>query len=807
MADDAGALLVRSGLVTASALEDARARVDAQGGTLGEQLVAADVLSDDALTEFYTSRLLVPRVNPNLLARLPASVVGAIPAEMAIELRAVPVSLDADGNLTVAMGDPSDRHAADEIALASGRYVVRAVATQLQLAWCLAHYYGHVTALCQRLLQTSANEPAVRRAVEASAARPRLRGATGQIAAARRHAIVPGAVAAEPAIGAAASPAADVDPPTPPEPRAHRDTLQEEPVEAAIPTARARSVSGEIRVPSRRASSIKPPLDDGELVEVAPELSEPTITIEAGEPADEPLADEPTGRTRPAPRRRRAVKSDPPELAARAGEVDITTGRIAKVELDDEPRVVVAPEVSGIREVSGELVIARTPRNISVEAAEESSAVVIHEQMPIESQPILLDRRRPSEPPTAGAPLAPRASAAAPDGDDVVVLASRKTAARPATRPERRTQIGIGANAATTRGPDDTPVDAPVDDDPTRIDQPVAPTIDDGSSSDVLAAPPSPITDDDTSPHIAPPSARAAEPKPSGKVILDHVVARAPSDDDDDDDELAAKFVPRGSATRVMSALELDDAIPQRRAEPVPAHLARHVDYDPVDDGWGPPGTTIPPPLLGAIPGSVTPARGVFPIANPDSAPLVIAPPSPPEQRAVTSEPSGGRSEVVARALEDAMARTLDLIRTLEHAVDRDEVVAVMIAHLGESHRRAGFFAVRAGELTLFEMRPRPAVLPFATLRLDRPSTLQDVVGTRLPYRGPMDDDASQMFMATALGACPPEILLVPVSLRERVVGVLFGEQRAKHTFDDQLALAARAAGSALERILKSKRG
>jgi len=56
------------------------------------------------------------------------------------------------------------------------------------------------------------------------------------------------------------------------------------------------------------------------------------------------------------------------------------------------------------------------------------------------------------------------------------------------------------------------------------------------------------------------------------------------------------------------------------------------------------------------------------------------------------------------------------------------------------------------------------------------------------------------------VGACPPEILLVPITIRERVVGVLFGEHRLRHTFDDQLALAARAAGMSLERILRSKR-
>src|SRR2546423_1654733 len=159
VADDAGALLVRSGLVSAGSLDDARAKVAENGGTLGEQLVASGSVADDALTDFYKSRLLVPQVNPNTLARLPAKVVAVIPSDMAIELRAIPVSLDKENNLTVAMSDPSDRHAVDEIAFFTSAYVVRAVATQMQIAWCLAHYYGHVTLLGQRLLQPNAQPP------------------------------------------------------------------------------------------------------------------------------------------------------------------------------------------------------------------------------------------------------------------------------------------------------------------------------------------------------------------------------------------------------------------------------------------------------------------------------------------------------------------------------------------------------------------------------------------------------------------------------------------------------------------------
>ena len=191
---------------------------------------------------------------------------------------------------------------------------------------------------------------------------------------------------------------------------------------------------------------------------------------------------------------------------------------------------------------------------------------------------------------------------------------------------------------------------------------------------------------------------------------------------------------------------------------------------------------------------------------NVDSSPLIVTPPSLP----LAGDP-GGRA--LALALEEATARAIEVIRQLEHTRSRDEIVEVMISYLAETHHRAWFFVTRhtvsgdAGELGVFAMTPRPVAMPSASLRLDRSSTLQDVVGTRLPYRGPMHDDASRAFLTSALGACPAEILLVPVTVRERVVGVLFGEHRKRHTFDDQLALAACAAGMALERILRARRG
>ena len=1089
MADDAGALLVRSGLVSSNALEDARARVANIGGTLGEQLVTNGAITDDALTDFYRSRLLVPQVNPNTLARLTPKVVAAIPSDMAIELRAIPVSLDGDNNLTVAMSDPSDRHAVDEIAFFTGAYIVRAVATQMQIAWCLAHYYGHVTALGQRLLYASGTEPS-KAATTTPQPAPRTKGLTGKLQAARHRAVAPSSedvdrpngseirspASEAPASGQANAPASQANAPasgqasarasgqinapasgqasapasgqvsapasgqastrasgqisapassqvnvpvsgqgnaptsgqisvpasTPPsapagapasttrpapttpatpvsmpataprltpststpaaaprptpgstpiaaprptpasmpaaEPRptpkgapiaAPRPTPASTPVASPRPTpastpvaspriteantptpptpvsipatsprltpssmpatsprltpnstpaaesssldeytpviieldestpsddeptptdsapdpaatsdgppdqSSARSASGEIRVPVRRAASIRPPMPEPDPDDA--DDDEPLIVIEPGSP--EELAS-----ARMVPPRRRAVKSDPPELYARAGEVDLKTSGDRSIDVD-EPRIVIDEDAlvtpTTLMARNAARAAAATPVTAIDAVRDTDTSAVIHDGvLDNESQPILLERpRAPGLPRSTGpaSAVAPESQAAQAQNagpasqlkdDDaitsetnIVVLDAPKP--KPKLRPERRTQVGIPpAPVPVTRLRRDTETGVPsmlehvqpaaparaksVDEEVTTLDiQPVTP--DDDTTSERLVIPPGPVGYDESNPSlIIPPP----EPAPPRQAVIQPAMIVEDEDDEEDEDEDNREV--RGPRTSVMSAIELDDAIPGRTTDVVPGHLAKpRIEYDAVDDGWGPPGTTIPPPLLGAIPGSdddddEVPSR--IPMPDIDSLPLAMSPPP----LAAMSELGG---QALVRALEEATARAIEVIRKLEHAESRDEVVNMMIAHLAETHQRAGFFVTRHGsskdvtELSLFSVVPKPEMIPFATLRLDRPSTLQDVVGTRLPYRGPMHDDASRTFLTAVFGVCPPEILLVPVAVRERVVGVLFGDHRLRHTFDDQLALAARAAGMALERILKSKRG
>ncbi|HRC58790.1 MAG TPA: hypothetical protein PKU97_22860, partial [Kofleriaceae bacterium] len=254
---------------------------------------------------------------------------------------------------------------------------------------------------------------------------------------------------------------------------------------------------------------------------------------------------------------------------------------------------------------------------------------------------------------------------------------------------------------------------------------------------------------------------------------------------------------------------------------------ARVSSYsDAIDDGWGPPGSTIPPPWLGAIPGGIEANAipgAIIPISD-ESGPLLMAAPTPPQAGAWRSSPSipiaNSPADLVAE-LEAATSRVVELVRRLDQARNRDEIIELLVTHLLDSHARAGFLTVRHKLLTAFrvdstsgdsktagkaEGKANAESSSRAEMKLDGPSTLQDVVDTRLPYRGPVADDASRQFLTAAVGDAPGEILLVPISVRDRVVGVLFADRRKRHTFDEQLAVASRAAGVAFERVLLARR-
>jgi hypothetical protein len=142
MADMPGALLLRAGVLRPADLAAATALRERDGGSFGECLVRLGFLDEDKLAEFYQTRLMISRVPDHRLVNVSPKVLALVTADMASEFRVIPLETDTEGGLTLAMADPTDNHAVDEVAFFADRFVVRVVATESAVRDAIERHYG-----------------------------------------------------------------------------------------------------------------------------------------------------------------------------------------------------------------------------------------------------------------------------------------------------------------------------------------------------------------------------------------------------------------------------------------------------------------------------------------------------------------------------------------------------------------------------------------------------------------------------------------------------------------------------------------
>jgi hypothetical protein len=142
MADMPGALLLRAGVLRPADLTAATALQERDGGSFGECVVRLGFLDEEKLAEFYQTRLMISRIPDHRLVNISTPVLALVPSDMCAEFRVVPLDLDAEGGMTLAMADPTDNHAVDEVAFFADRFVVRVVATESAIRDAIERHYG-----------------------------------------------------------------------------------------------------------------------------------------------------------------------------------------------------------------------------------------------------------------------------------------------------------------------------------------------------------------------------------------------------------------------------------------------------------------------------------------------------------------------------------------------------------------------------------------------------------------------------------------------------------------------------------------
>lgn len=139
MAVKLGQLLIASSIISEEQLKQALNTQRKEGGRLGTNLVKLGFLTEDRLVAFLSKQYGVPSIN---LAdyKIDPGVLKLIPAEMAKKYLIMPIAR-VGATLTVAMADPSNVFAIDDVKFMTGYNVEVVVSSESAIIGSISNYY------------------------------------------------------------------------------------------------------------------------------------------------------------------------------------------------------------------------------------------------------------------------------------------------------------------------------------------------------------------------------------------------------------------------------------------------------------------------------------------------------------------------------------------------------------------------------------------------------------------------------------------------------------------------------------------
>src|SRR3989441_9140044 len=135
-----GEILVRENLISPQNLRQALDYQREHGGRLGFNLVKLGLVSDDMITAVLSRQYGIPSVNLDLF-HIEEPVLRLIPREVAQKYSVLPLSR-VGATLTLAMVDPTNVFAMDDIKFMTGLNVEPVVVAEASIQQAIAKYYG-----------------------------------------------------------------------------------------------------------------------------------------------------------------------------------------------------------------------------------------------------------------------------------------------------------------------------------------------------------------------------------------------------------------------------------------------------------------------------------------------------------------------------------------------------------------------------------------------------------------------------------------------------------------------------------------
>src|SRR5688500_18205779 len=140
MAVRIGELLLKEKRITPQQLQEALNSQKANGGKLGASLVKLGFVRDEEITALLSKQYGVPSINLAQFELDPA-VIKLVPADTAVKYQIVPLSRNG-ASLTIAMTDPTNVFAMDDIKFMTGYNVEPVVASEIAVLEAIERYYA-----------------------------------------------------------------------------------------------------------------------------------------------------------------------------------------------------------------------------------------------------------------------------------------------------------------------------------------------------------------------------------------------------------------------------------------------------------------------------------------------------------------------------------------------------------------------------------------------------------------------------------------------------------------------------------------
>jgi type IV pilus assembly protein PilB len=144
MAVRIGELLLKEKRITPAQLQEALTYQKTNGGKLGYNLVKLGFVKDEEITALLSKQYGVPSINLTQF-EIDAGIIKLIPAETAHKYQIIPLSR-AGATLTIAMTDPTNVFAMDDIKFMTGYNVEPVVASETAVLEAINRYYAASTA-------------------------------------------------------------------------------------------------------------------------------------------------------------------------------------------------------------------------------------------------------------------------------------------------------------------------------------------------------------------------------------------------------------------------------------------------------------------------------------------------------------------------------------------------------------------------------------------------------------------------------------------------------------------------------------